>query len=142
MIFKHSEGCRCEGTKKVKGSFLDHECHKMTAFGTGEDTHVRKGYTDEDGKEEIPNWICELGCPVRALDAQSGILKSGALKKGQYSKGTKGRMFRSGPGGLQEGFDNEEISSTEGGASRYFKQVQSDEELDHYLNTLIRRPSS
>ena len=49
VILHHLDGCRCEVTKRVKG------------------TGPRAG----GGKESVANWICEPGCPVKALDNQS-----------------------------------------------------------------------
>ena len=58
----------------------------------------------------------EPGCPVKALDDQSGILKSGAMdsiaKGGQHT--TYGKMY-----------ERRVVNpASEGGASRFFKQVK------------------
>jgi hypothetical protein len=62
------------------------------------------------------NWSCVEGCPVKALDAQSGTLKSGAMdsiaKGDQYN--TYGKMY-------ERRVTN---PASEGGASRFFKQIK------------------
>jgi hypothetical protein len=73
------------------------------------------GFVDDDGNETVANWVCVEGCPVAALDNQSGILKSGAMdsiaKAAQYT--TYGKMY-------ERRVTN---PASEGGASRFFKQV-------------------
>lgn len=72
----------------------------------------------------LEQWKCEEGCPVRLLDEQSGILKSGTgavkHKSGTgYSPNTYGKESR--PEGTPM------ISyGDEGGASRFFKQLEAD----------------
>ena len=109
LILVHGPTCHCEGTKKVKnpsGSVTGNEPSAVTknAYGKFQGRTSFSSFGDEDGTEEVANWICEQGCPVRILDGQSGTLKM----------------------------------QNEGGASRFFKQVQEEGELDSYLETLIR----
>ena len=97
-----------------------------------EDTHARSwknaskaginrvGHADPDGTETVAAWVCVEGCPVAALDAQSGV-----------SKPTGGRtVTRSGGGNVGSGKVSEKSWSNNdpgfgdtGGASRFFKQV-------------------
>lgn len=69
--------------------------------------------------EGVANWICVEGCAVLDLDEQSGVLKSGAMdsiaKGDQYN--TYGKMY-------ERRVAN---PASEGGASRFFKQVRADE---------------
>jgi hypothetical protein len=83
------------------------------------DTTVR-GHADEDGKETVTVWVCVEGCPVKALDEQSGVLKSGRLPSNQYEKG--GRDNSSMFAGDGE-FRHTGYEADAGGASRFFKQV-------------------
>ncbi len=124
LILQHLDGCRCEGTYKVsspmrkptgkaiyatEGSAVEWNANNVR------DTTTR-GHADEDGNETVANWTCIEGCPVAALDEQSGVLKSGAMdsiaKADQYT--TYGKMYE------------RRVSSpaSEGGASRFFKQVK------------------
>jgi hypothetical protein len=119
LILQHLDGCECEGTKKVRGT--GHHSHKLPEKGGT----IRLGlkdlpsegnpHADADGKETVANWICVEGCSVRALDEQSGTLKSGAMDSiatgGQYT--TYGKMY-------ERRVTN---PASEGGASRFFKQL-------------------
>lgn len=74
---------------------------------------------DPDGTETIAAWACAPGCPVAALDVQSGV-----------SKSTGGRtVTRSGGGNVGSGKTSEKSWSNDdpgfgdtGGASRFFHQ--------------------
>ena len=115
VILQHLAGCRCEGVKKVKASAAA-SGPSLTGKSTSNSRGVFNGvgstpfYSGEDGKETVANWICEPGCPVRALDEQSGTLTS---------SGTRNRdsMFNRGNGAPLTGFGDK------GGASSFFKQV-------------------
>jgi hypothetical protein len=70
------------------------------------------GLGDENGEETIEDWSCHPDCPIKIMDEQSGILKSGAMdsitKGGQfnvYGKMTERRVVN---------------PPSEGGASRFF----------------------
>lgn len=74
-------GCVCEGTRQVKGSHDAIPVQRQDAarrFHTAYRTEGRANaytsaqHTDPDGTETIPAWTCAPGCPVAALDAQSG----------------------------------------------------------------------
>ena len=121
VILRHLDGCRCEGVKRVKG-FPPTKKSVRDDLNKGHDeiygdygSRSLVGHADTDGKEAVANWVCVEGCPVRALDNQSGILKSGAMDSiatgGQYT--TYGKMY-------ERRVMN---PASEGGASRFFKQV-------------------
>ncbi len=86
VILQHLDGCRSEGTKQVRGgndprrkdgSKSGHNFHgfdKKVKHDRRPCTHTGFG---DDGKETVANWVCVEGCPVRALDEQSGVLSSG-----------------------------------------------------------------
>jgi hypothetical protein len=79
-----------------------------------------KGHADPDGTETVTAWVCVEGCPVAALDAQSGVLKSGVAvrHRGVKSVGYGGKLGLLQPGTPDSGFGDT------GGASRFFKQVK------------------
>ncbi len=112
LILQHLDGCRCDGVKKVKASAAA-SGPSLTGKSTSNSRGVFNGvestpcYSGEDGKETVANWICEDGCPVKALDEQSGVLKSG--QHTTYGKMYERRVFN---------------PASEGGASRFFKQVK------------------
>lgn len=80
LAFVHSPGCVRRGVKKVKGSFLDHECSRkdtsQVPFTAKGSLQHRQGYTGPDGLEEVEAWDCVEGCPVLELGRQSGELKT------------------------------------------------------------------
>lgn len=129
LILQHLDGCRCAGTTKVRspmrrptgkpiyateGSAVEWNANNVR------DTTVR-GHADEDGNETIANWVCVEGCPVRALDKQSGVSRS-AVRVGGVGENLdptkKGWRFKRAEGGYT---DN-------GAASRFFKQIGGDHE--------------
>ena len=120
MILQHLGGCWCDGVKKVKaitggmkpgstGAFGKHG-----VYGTAEGLQNKVEHGDADGKETVANWICVEGCPVRALDGQSGFLPS---RGNVTAEQTGGGMFGHGE------FTRETPLSYDSGVSRFFKQV-------------------
>ena len=71
VILQHLDGCRGEGTKRVK-SDMDFPAQ----HGRGSTISGPTGHKGQDRlksrrlqSEEVVNWICEPGCPVARLDA-------------------------------------------------------------------------
>ena len=54
-------------------------------------------YADENGRETVPMWSCEPGCPVASMDAQTGVLTSGSgtvkRSSGRERKGNRGAAY-------------------------------------------------
>jgi len=120
LILQHLDGCRCDRVKKVVNRSGKASGPTKDALGDGVRHGTANGERGEvpfyGGNETVANWICVDGCPVKALDEQSGTLKSGAMdsvaKGGQYT--TYGKMY-----------ERRVVSpASEGGASRFFKQVK------------------
>jgi len=120
VILQHLDGCRCEGTKRVKGG----SNNKGTPDGgasTGEcygdyGTRSLVHHADVDGKETVANWICEPGCPVARLDEQSGERKTTWISpshKNNRDGDFMGALNHPGHQGYND----------TGGASRFYKQV-------------------
>lgn len=129
LILSHAKGCKRTGTKKVKGYVINRWDDGSKPFGGGAGHAFTTHKMSEDGKEDVEVWECQEGCPVKALDEQSGLLTSGMMKAGQQRKSSKG-------GGGYHGHMPDEASETgtygdKGGASRFFKQVSElkEEEL-------------
>ena len=80
-LLQHHPLCECVGNKSVKnksGSVRGDEPSSQTKHAYGE--YKRIGwpkYGDENGTETVEDWKCHPDCPVRLLDEQSGVLKSG-----------------------------------------------------------------
>lgn len=144
LVLVHDSKCEKVGSKRVKpsnGSGTAHQDKKVIANKVyqGEwDPHGvsgKAGYASEDGTETVDNWECVEHCPVGLLDAQSGVLHSrGNITptKRNQSNGVTGWGISSVPMEVRL-----ELNQS-GGASRFFKQVTSKEELDQYLQSMVR----
>jgi len=80
--------------------------------------YQKKSFTGEDGAEEVQDWNCVEGCPVRELDQQSGVVPTGSWcrqKDGAHP-------FGDAVGSPYENW--KQVKETPGGASRFFKQIQ------------------
>jgi DNA modification methylase len=120
IILTHHEDCVCKGTKKVKS-----DAHHTTKYngkstlyegGWKEGEDMGNKFADENGQETIEDWDCHEDCPIRILDEQSGILKSGG-----GDKSTKGKELKN--YGIYGKFTPTETKSYQpdkGGASRFF----------------------
>lgn len=114
LILTHHPECECKGLKKVKGT------SGQLTDGDGEDRETKFGQIKSNkvttyyGSEEtIEDWDCHEDCPIRIMDEQSGILKSGKLI-GEYNGfGNNGIYGKSGT-------SNRNYESDTGGASRFF----------------------
>jgi hypothetical protein len=93
------------------------------------------GYVGEGGLETVTAWQCASGCPIAALDAQSGTLTSGRMKAGQQ------RVRSHGKGGYHDNMPDtatlHDIAGDSGTASRFFTQVTSLDELLAHVQNLI-----
>ena len=131
VILQHLGGCRREGTRKIKacgvGAYKrstakDRNGQTGAAYGAESRPEGTEyiNYADKDGNEAVANWICAEGCPVAALDEQSGDWPvSGAAKIGsrgtEYCEGGGVTYYQNKGMGV--------VHNDTGGASRYYKQV-------------------
>ena len=88
----------------------------------------RVGHGDEDGLETLDNWQCQPGCPVAALDEQSGSLTSGKAPEGGLRRNTDKQRAVFGAFAGQT-IETATLYGDTGGASRYFKQVHEPAEM-------------
>ena len=118
LILQHKPGCKCigEAEKATRADTRpegDGGRRDRSNWRFRPTAATRRSYGGEDGIEIVPVWECESGCPVAALDAQSGNLSvCGGAKKTTHDSG----MFGIGSPGV--------IYEDKGGASRFFKQVK------------------
>jgi len=114
LVLSHSEGCRCAGTKKVKG----------VAGGTapvGGNYKLAENrtqqpyfnYADPDGTETVEAWECVEGCPIRLMDEQSGI---SSTKRTENPSNCSGNTW----GGTIQTNRSARGHTDSGGASRFF----------------------
>jgi len=118
LVLEHRPECRQVGTKRVLGSQLSQVIRRSrsqsNSIGAQTDGYV-SGHTDADGRETVDAWECAPGCPVDALDGQSGHL---------HARGNLGAS-KGGGGMYGHGLTTNDFGGGEaGGASRFFKQVQ------------------
>lgn len=118
LILSHAPECERDGVRKVKtGTAHEPSGREKTNAVYGKTNALGRTVThgDGDGTETVEAWRCVLWCPVREMDAQSGVSKStggvnaGTLGKSVYGK-FSGTKCGSSAGGLGD----------TGGASRFF----------------------
>ena len=122
VIMSHSPLCQKVGTRTGPAPVINRFTDGMKPFGNG------AGHPYESsggGEEEIQVYECVEGCPVRALDEQSGALTSGtgAVKRGS-SAGHQGPVYEN-PESRPEGTEMVSYGDS-GGASRFFPQFVPD----------------
>jgi hypothetical protein len=123
FILTHLEGCELRGTKNIKqgesSSAVGGSDRKVGLYKDGLKKEAENLYR---GEEEVENWACVEGCPVKKLDTQTGILKSEGLnaEKSPQMPGIN-RIFGS----------SKEMTATfgeEAGPSKFFMRFKKDPE--------------
>jgi len=124
VILSHHPDCVRVGTKKVKGSYLNHDIkgdHTQFSFRGKARTH-NTGYTDLDGLETVEAWECVEGCPVKMLDEMSGERPvSGSARSGKPA--TRGNYDK--PWHIFHMPHQGTLHNDSGGASRFFYTAKS-----------------
>ena len=128
VLFTHAPGCVRVGSQKVKATSgirpddvgTDYgKQHKSGSMAGAKGVTLGATYADADGTETVAAYDCAPGCPVAALDAQSGILL------GRGNRTSLGSGSGSGVTGWGKGRTDApprpELNDA-GGASRFFKQ--------------------
>jgi site-specific DNA-methyltransferase (adenine-specific) len=94
LLLSHHPACVRRGEKRVKGG---NDPRRANGSKGGVSFHGyvhderpcnHAGYADADGRELVADWECDAACPVRQLDEQAGVRKSGA-RKGPNPNATK-----------------------------------------------------
>lgn len=125
-VMIHAEGCKRVGTKKVKAHQLGNKNPTPTLGETyeGGDFAGRSlvDHADQDGNETVEAWDCVEGCPVRALDAQTGTLVSGSVADHHM----RNNSTQPSDGGFSGKFGDTALMGygDAGGASRFFPQFE------------------
>ena len=127
LVLQHREGCQQVGERSIKApgakTNTKHTNLKEGRVFVFNSTHRSEVcHRDPDGRETVAAWDCETGCPVAALDSQSGDL---APQGGQKKVDTGDKSFLgTGHGGAPDST----FYGDRGGASRFFKQVKGGHE--------------
>ena len=112
LVLSHHPDCEIVGSTTVKGRVINRFDDGMKPFGDG------AGHTftsDSMPDEELPVYRCANECPVRLLDEQSGVLKTGALLTRHHTKESSGWT-----GGSRHDRVKTDFPPSSGGASRFF----------------------
>jgi len=142
VLFIHTAECQEVGTKKVStGTAVRHNIGKSGHFGSraiNPDMRDDVTFADADGKETVPAWECTQECPVRLLDQLSGELTSGMMVAGQQRVQTKGGGGYH--GNFPDAATNQDTYGDSGGASRFFHQFMSEDEVLDWFRVLVTPP--
>ena len=122
FILTHKDDCELKGIKKIK------EGKKNTDLG-GTDREVglykdglkKRSKDHHQGEETIHDWACVEDCPVKSLDAQTGVLHSGKDVNPTTSKVSG--FF----GKTDNYYSSDSNYGDSGGASRFFKQFKKED---------------
>lgn len=121
LVLSHTEDCRLVGSRQVRGDArAGGQGSRPGGFGdvgTENGSSAPSGllYGGEDGMETVEAWECVPGCPVAALDEQSGERPGGGSIRNGYGMGY--------PGG--DAVREREPMDDTGGASRFFYCAKS-----------------
>jgi len=131
-LLVHSEGCKKVGEKKVKaggGTEPHSQAAPISQLEQGpfkeQTNRPYRNYADSEGTETVDAWACVEGCPVKALDAQSGNRPSTLTGRADPTEQHEN------PGDNHDaswfGGGNSRVYADEGGASRFFPQFEAED---------------
>lgn len=136
VLFTHAPGCVRVGSQKAKATSgirpddvgTDYgKQHKSGSMAGAKGVKLGATYADADRTETIAAYECAPGCPVAALDAQSGVLTSGTISP-HHARNVP-RLGKGGVYGADEGTQApREWAGDTGGASRFFTTTEYDED--------------
>jgi DNA modification methylase len=111
----HGPGCRVVGTRQVAGNGRQDK-----GVGLGyQGGDAERGAFGTPGHETVDQYDCQPDCPVRALDEQAGVRKSGKMPAG-----TRRRNYQGFRGAMPDVTKHDTIGDS-GAASRFFYTAKS-----------------
>lgn len=129
IVLSHHPDCVRVGTKRVQGNGIKPgtgQGARSVGFGeTGKKQGGIQRYGDSDGMETVEDWKCVPGCPVAALNQQSGERPVARTR----STATGESIFRPGQGSYQR---QGPIHQDSGAASRYFATFEPDYDVPFF----------
>ena len=145
LMLQHLDGCHMVGTATVLGDSRtsDYSPRQSGMFNVGQVKSDGRPRGTLHGDQSVPVYDCAPGCPVAALDAQSGIRQDGVAVNRNRTDDENRSWFgkRKSQTGADVGYGGG------GGASRYFKQFTTppmnttsdnmNTDLADYLRALI-----
>jgi len=116
----HTPWCQCVGTRRVASAKwgLGERRNTGIGYGGGAGGAVTASHEEKDGTEVIAAWQCVEGCPVLALDRESGETKGGERAGGGSRPAGFGNVGASKGTAIPVGRDYPDT----GTASRFFAQ--------------------
>jgi site-specific DNA-methyltransferase (adenine-specific) len=118
FALSHDDDCKPVGTRKVKTGVAVRRNfeggEKQRGFLASAASGPDMTYGDADGTETVEAWQCVDGCPVKALDEQSGTLKSGSMGIVTRKRPASGIL------GTMPAQTKNEVVGDSGTASRFF----------------------
>jgi site-specific DNA-methyltransferase (adenine-specific) len=133
-ILSHHPDCKMVGLKKVKSdvhySYKVPDNKGVLNFGFKKMKDQVNPHTSEDGLETVEEWNCHPDCPVKILDDQSGILKSG----NNCVRKREGRFLEH--GSLGKSGDIQTTYGDVGTASRFFYCTKADSDDRFFYCTI------
>jgi len=132
VIFTHAPGCVRAGSQKVKCSNATYSsegqgkggAHGIYSALGARPAGVELGYADADGTETVAAYECAPGCPVAALDAQSGVAAPKAERTGKRGGSNAAHMSREAGNNAHQETDGVWPADPGGGASRFFTTTE------------------
>lgn len=122
LVLSHHPDCVLEGTKEVTRDIRNiTKKPNDGVFGLGSGSESRS-------TEEVADWKCVDGCPVRILGEQSGVLKSGELKPGHVQHGFDGVYSKRKNAVIKKSYGGDK-----GTAARFFQQFHPIEHEPGFL---------
>jgi DNA modification methylase len=130
VVLSHMPGCRRVGEREVPTGVAVNRNRApgtMSSWLGTRESQIGDDVTyGQDGREAVPAWDCEPGCPVAGLDEQAGTRTSGANPSRRGSD-----KFRTAYGDFAGERECEPARGAEkGGASRFFATFEPDLPID------------
>lgn len=143
VLIVHGQECRKLGARRVRGnptSKTFHEAYEgesITGFLRGW-SHSGNQHSDSEGMEVVTSYECHVRCPALLLDRQTGERPSTLTGRADPTK------IHTNPGNNHGaslfGGGNSNVYADSGGASRYYPQFATDDELVEWLKKLLSPP--
>jgi len=142
VLLVHGEGCQRVGTRQVQGNGHWPKARKTGGISTG--GHAGQDDLDERHADEtVPDWVCEERCPVPRLDALSGDRPSTMTGRADPSVAHAHPSDAESPHqlyGKGMGAAGTRVYADSGGASRFYPQFESLDDLQAWLANLVGTP--
>lgn len=135
LFLHHKKGCFQSGFVSMPAPVINRFNSGMKPFGHGAGHSYQSVQTSDDGQELVPTWTCEKSCAGTRLNKQSGFKRSAVTKRP-----VEGYESQSNTSFLKGRSNHQNQHGDAGGASRFFFQMKTQEEIIQYLDAMVRPP--